>query len=118
MKKTFRYDLFILLTIIIVIISLFLIQKQDQGQLVKITYHKDIYGLYDLNDNQTIYINNENILIIKNHEIYMSQATCPDKTCIKQGHIKKKGASIICLPHQLIVEIIDGKESEIDGQTY
>ena len=48
----------------------------------------------------------------------MSQATCPDKTCIKQGHINEKGASIICLPHQLIVEIIDGKESEIDGQTY
>lgn len=118
MKKTFRYDLFILLIIITVIISLFLIQKQDQGQIIKITYHKDIYGLYSLNDDQTININDENILIIKNHEIYMSQATCPDKTCIKQGHINEKGASIICLPHQLIVEIIDGKESETDGQTY
>ena len=118
MKKTFHYDLFILFIIIAVIIGLFFMNSQDTGHYVKINYHKKNYGLYNLNENQIININDENILIIKNQEIYMSKATCPDKTCIKQGHINKKGSSIICLPHQLIVEIIDGEDGEIDGQVY
>ena len=69
-------------------------------------------------EDQTININDGNILIIKNNEIYMDKATCPDKTCIQQGHISKSGASIICLPHQLIVEIIDGKDGDQDVKVY
>ena len=35
----------------------------------------------------------------------MIQATCPDHLCIKQGTIDKKGSTIVCLPHHLIIEI-------------
>ena len=52
------------------------------------------------------------------YDIYMDQATYPDHTCIRQGHISKTGASIICLPHQLIVEIIDGKDGDQDVKVY
>ena len=89
MKKTFHYDLFILFIIIAVIIGLFFMNSQDTGHYVKINYHKKNYGIYNLNENQIININDENILIIKNQEIYMSKATCPDKTCIKQGNAQR-----------------------------
>lgn len=117
-NKTFKYDIIVIFIIAVIIISLFLLRKSDNGQLVRITINNEEYGIYDLNKNQTININDENILIIENHEIYMDQATCPDKTCIKQGHIFQSGASIICLPHQLIVEIIDGKEENQDEKVY
>lgn len=117
-KKTFKYDMIVIVLILIIIIGLFLTRGQEQGQLVKITIGQEEYGLYDLSENQTINIHNDNILIIENHEIYMDQATCPDHTCIKQGHISQNGASIICLPHQLIVEIIDGQEENQDVKVY
>ncbi|WP_440248169.1 NusG domain II-containing protein [Catenibacterium faecis] len=48
----------------------------------------------------------------------MISATCPDHLCIKQGTINKKGQSIICLPHKLIVEVVSGDEKQQDDQAY
>lgn len=117
-NKTFKYDMLIIFVIGMIIIGFFLLNHSDNGHLAKITVNKEEYGIYDLNEDQTININDENIIIIKNNEIYMDKATCPDKTCIKQGHISQLGASIICLPHQVIVEIIDGEDGEQDGKVY
>ena len=59
-----------------------------------------------------------NTLKIENHKIRMISATCPDHLCIKQGTINKKGQSIICLPHKLIVEVVSGGENKQDDQAY
>ena len=51
----------------------------------------------------------------------MIKATCPDHLCIKQGKINKKGATIVCLPHHLVVEVIEGNEGnegKEDGKVY
>ena len=61
---------------------------------------------------------NENIIQIKNHEAFIIKATCPDHLCIKQGKINKKGATIVCLPHHLVVEVIEGNEGKEDGKVY
>ena len=68
--------------------------------------------------NQIINIDNENKIQIKNHEVFMIKATCPDHLCIKQGKINKKGATIVCLPHHLVVEVIEGNEGKEDGKVY
>lgn len=117
-NRTYKYDILVISIIFIIIISILSLRTHDNGKLVKITIGHEEYGIYDLSKNQTINILNENILIIENNEIYMHQATCPDHTCIKQGHISATGASIICLPHQLIVEVIDGEEDEQDVKVY
>ena len=70
----------IIFVILIIIIGFFLLNRSNNGHLVKITVNKEDYGIYNLNEDQTININDENILIIKNNEIYMDQATCPDHT--------------------------------------
>ena len=71
-----------------------------------------------LDDNFSINIDNENKIQIKNHEDFMIKATCPDHLCIKQGKINKKGATIVCLPHHLVVEVIEGNEGKEDGKVY
>ena len=68
--------------------------------------------------NQIINIDNKNKIQIKNHEVFMIKATCPDHLCIKQGKINKKGATIVCLPHHLVVEVIEGNEGKEDGKVY
>ena len=77
-----------------------------------------IEGYYSLDDDRIINIDNENIIQIKNHEAFMIKATCPDHLCIKQGKINKKGATIVCLPHHLVVEVIEGNEGKEDGKVY
>lgn len=47
----------------------------------------------------------ENVIDIKDGKVSVTSATCPDRICVKQGTISKKGETIVCLPHRLVIEI-------------
>ncbi len=49
-----------------------------------------------------------NHVIIQDGEVWVDEASCPDKICIHQGHISSDGQMIICLPNRMIVEIKSG----------
>lgn len=46
-----------------------------------------------------------NTVVVENGSVFVSTADCKDSVCINRGKINKKGESIVCLPHKLIVEI-------------
>lgn len=49
-----------------------------------------------------------NHLIVKNGEIWCSDASCPDKLCVHQGKKHLNGDTIVCLPNKMVVTIIGG----------
>ena len=51
----------------------------------------------------------------KNGQVWIDQADCPDKLCVKQGKISKNGQSIICLPHKLTILVQADSEQEYDA---
>lgn len=117
-NKTLRNDLIILGILVVLIGGLFLFKSKQQGAKIVIKRNDQIEGYYSLDEDQIINIDNENKIQIKNHEVFMIKATCPDHLCIKQGKINKKGATIVCLPHHLVVEVIEGNEGKEDGKVY
>ncbi len=52
-----------------------------------------------------------NLLVISGGEAWLTEASCPDKLCVGMGKISRGGQSIICLPNQVVVEVV-GDESE------
>ena len=50
-----------------------------------------------------------NHLIVKDGEIWCSEASCPDKVCVHQGKKHLSSDTIVCLPNKMVVTII-GKE--------
>ncbi|MGN1122931.1 MAG: NusG domain II-containing protein [Eubacterium sp.] len=58
-----------------------------------------------------------NTLVIKDGAAKMTQADCPDKICVNHRAISLSGESIICLPHKVVVSVVDEKspDSEIDA---
>lgn len=52
----------------------------------------------------------ENTITLEHGRICVSYATCPDQVCVKQGYISKGTVPIVCLPSQLMVEIVKGGE--------
>jgi len=44
------------------------------------------------------------ITVEKKH-VWISQASCPRKICMRQGKISKPGESLVCLPNQIVVSI-------------
>ena len=56
-----------------------------------------------------------NVLVIEQGTARIDSADCPDELCVQMGKIGRSGQSIICLPHQVVVEIQGGKEAEADA---
>lgn len=51
-----------------------------------------------------------NELVIADGQIWLEEASCPDKLCVHQGKIQYAGQSIICLPNQVSVTIEDEQD--------
>ena len=52
-----------------------------------------------------------NLLEIKNGFASIAKADCPDKLCVHQREISKKGETIVCLPHKVIISIENDESS-------
>lgn len=87
---------------------------QDAGQIT-ITVDQKVFGTYLLSEDQEININDTNYLVIKDNQADMIEADCPDKYCVNQRAISRKGESIVCLPNEVIVEVTGGEDAELDG---
>ncbi|MCD7832372.1 MAG: NusG domain II-containing protein [Lachnospiraceae bacterium] len=85
----------------------------DTGASVVVEVNGGTYGTYSLSKDQTIQINDTNVLVIEDGEAYMTEASCPDGLCISQGHISAEGTMIVCLPNRVVVQVI-GADAE-DG---
>ena len=56
-----------------------------------------------------------NTLVIKDGTVTVTDADCPDKICVRHPSVSRSGESIICLPHRLVISIVDGSgDDEID----
>ena len=56
----------------------------------------------------------ENRITVKNGEIFVESADCPDQVCVRHGALKKGGEPIVCLPNRLVIEW-QNAETEADA---
>lgn len=111
-KKSYKNDIFLILFFLIIGLGAFtFMQFQGKsGAEVRVSVNNKEYGTYSLDKDQTITIGEddwENILVIKDGRASMTKADCPDKICVNHAAISKKGETIVCLPHKVVVEVIN-----------
>lgn len=57
-----------------------------------------------------------NVIAVENGAVYMKEANCRDGLCISQGKMRNGAKTIVCLPHQLVVQLEGEKaETQDDG---
>ena len=95
--------------------------RQDTGAVVEITVDGELYGTYDLDENQTVDIviseTKANTLVIQNGMADMTEASCPDKLCVHQRAISRTGETIVCLPNKVVAEVKGGSPADLDAVT-
>lgn len=94
-------------------LGLFLFQAYSlhgggRGTELTVIRGNETYGVYDLSEDQTIVLDTGNTFEIKNGEVRMVYANCPDRTCVHSGSISEEGESIVCLPNHVILKITKG----------
>ena len=48
-----------------------------------------------------------NLITIRNGEIFMEDAGCPDHTCVKMGVLREENLPIVCLPNKLVIRFAE-----------
>lgn len=125
MKIFKKLDLVIIVSLVILsftphILLAKTIYKNHSSTYASIKISGDIYKNIPISTNkneQTFIIetpHGNNTLIVKNNSIQVKDADCHDSLCVKQGVISKVGQNIICLPHELVIEIKGDSDSTSD----
>lgn len=87
----------------------------EGGAYVRIVQDGEEIGVYPLaQDNEIVLGDRDNVVIIEEGSVYMESASCDNQHCVFHAPIKRGNEQIICLPNKVLVEILDGGESEID----
>lgn len=117
-KKDFIF-LGILALVAIAFLLWFLLGYRKSGNRVEITVDDELYGTYNLNEEQEIPIEIDgrvtNILVIRNGEADMTQAVCPDQICVQHVSISHVGENIVCLPNRVVVAVTGEEEPQLDS---
>ena len=48
-----------------------------------------------------------NIVRIRDGEIWVEEAGCPDQTCVKMGKLRTESLPIVCLPNKLVIRFAE-----------
>lgn len=120
MKKK---DIFLVGGILILALLCWLVPKglrllnENKETELKVTVAGEVYGIYSLEKDQVIKIQDTNVCEIKDGKVKMTEASCPDHVCIRQGAIDAPGETVVCLPNKVVLEIVskDGKEAGLDA---
>ena len=109
-----------LLLLVGLVLAIFVFAGRKTGGLVVVTVDgKEVYS-HLLNEDTTETISGVdggyNTITIKDGQVAVTEADCPDGLCMNTGFISTSDQSIICLPHKLVVSIEGEDEAvKIDG---
>ncbi|MEE0945928.1 MAG: NusG domain II-containing protein [Acutalibacteraceae bacterium] len=102
-----KADVILLISAVLLGTALFfamLFIPRETGDILVITIDNQEYMRVSLKEDTVIELPH-NTVVIENSKAYVSSSHCPDKVCINQGKIGKKGQTIICLPAKLSLEV-------------
>jgi hypothetical protein len=118
MKKNDVILIVILLVIGAFVILLINVTKKE-GSKVLVTVDGKEYATFQLKEDTdyTVDLGNGvwNTFVIKDGKVDMTDASCPDKICVNHKDIEYNNETIVCLPNKVVLQIINGKESETDA---
>lgn len=122
-KKINRYDIALILVIIAASVLVLVYGSMNtvkKGKKIAYVYSDNrLVGEYTLTEGYKKEFKVEggsghNTVHIEDGEIWIQEATCPDKICLHQGKISNDGELIVCLPNKLMITIEDNEEKEDD----
>ena len=106
MEKTKKRELLFLLLLFLLCGVLFALRHftASPKNSIRITVDGKEQGIYDLSCDQVIQIGGTNVCEIRDGQVRMTKADCPDQLCIKQGAFGANGGMIVCLPNRIVIE--------------
>lgn len=133
--KEEKYNLYALITLaliaLMVIVCIFLIihsyspDEKAVSHIVSVYQNGILVKSIDLsvceNESFTIYGEGEayNTIEVKDGEICVASASCPDKICVRQGFTGKTSLlPVTCLPNRVVIVVGNAADADTDAISY
>lgn len=110
-RKKYKADILLLTGLLAagLILALALALTRQTGGTVEVRVAGELVKCFPLSEDVTYEIigadGGGNLLIIRDGAAWIEEADCPDALCVGMGRIRRSGQSVVCLPHQVVVEI-------------
>ena len=100
--------------------SIAVINSTDKSTVRVLSDGKEIYRA-DLRTAQDTVFDVEyqghiNTVEVRDHQIRVQSADCPDQTCVHMSWLKRSATPVVCLPHRLVIEYAD-TDGDVDAVT-
>ena len=110
---TLKGDKFLLLFLLVILLGAFFAFRQEAGEgcLAEITVDGELYKRVQLTGHQgreellVETSRGKNLIIVEGESIWVEEADCPDRICVKTGRLAHPGETAACLPHKLLIEV-------------
>ncbi len=110
-----RGDLIVMIAVAVVLAASLLIMFTGRsGKICRITAdgQQTVYSL-ETDRSLTLISNGYTLFVeIRNGEVTVTEADCPDRVCVRTGKISRAGQSIICVPAKIVIEVTGGEPGE------
>lgn len=112
-KKIINKSDIILLVILIAVAVVAMLAfriKKTEGYSIEIIHSGEVIHTMSLEKDDTYVFKTEagtNTIVVRDGEAYVIDADCPDKICEEYKPVSRVGESIICLPHKLVVQVVE-----------
>lgn len=122
-KKTWKYDIIVIAVLLSLTLAAYIAVRLAQdaktpGGVAVVTVDGTERGRYALNEERreqiTLADGAYNVLMISEGRADITDASCPDKICVRHRAVDKSGQSIVCLPNKVVVEIKGGEKADVD----
>lgn len=119
-----KFDLYLASAMCIIALVWFLGENiiSSNGNTVRVYSNNSISEEFNLSDEGIHVIkDNGNELLtfeIKDEYVNVLSASCKDKLCVHQKKIKKSGESIVCLPNNIMIQIIDNSNNKDNSNEF
>lgn len=97
------------LTAVVMLAGAGLYFLRGPGDSVTVTVDGTPYGTYPLSVDTVVEIATDggyNRLVVQDGRAVMEAADCPDGICAAHRPISRRGESIVCLPHRVVVTVV------------
>lgn len=109
-KKRVLADILLVAGVLAAALIVFLLIPRGGGSTVVVTVDGEEYASLPLGEDAELLIESgggTNLLIISGGKASVVEADCPNQVCVETGAISSEGQLIVCLPHKVVIEIVD-----------
>ena len=111
-KLLTKADILIVVIVLLLAGILYFAIFKTPGQKAVVKYQGKTVEEINLADDSYYETKVNDVLIVReNNEIYVKESNCPDKLCVRAGHLTHSGQTAVCVPNRVSVTI----EGQSDG---